>query len=183
MATLQGKIYRRGGNRIETGSPETFAGVWIEHKPVFRAVVRSWDAKHNGRSTQDPLFVPQTARSYEVLVAAQKKISLKDSQMTESTSSRISISKSRNYIVGARSCHGDEEICRGIPEPHLHSRIQNRMALSCRQPCRAAGTGLRLNNRLIPECTAGFNVRHQQGSWHHDGRALRGRSDLCVYEN
>ena len=40
MATLKEKYIGEVGNRIETGSPETFAGIWIEHKPVFRAVVR-----------------------------------------------------------------------------------------------------------------------------------------------
>jgi hypothetical protein len=65
------------GRRIEADSPETFAGIWIEHEPVFRVVVRFvGDAKAQlAKYTQDPLFVPQTApRSYEVLVAAQRDI-------------------------------------------------------------------------------------------------------------
>jgi hypothetical protein len=65
------------GNRIESGSPSTFAGFWIEHKPVFRVVVQFvGDAKAQlARYTQDPLFVPQAApRSYEALVAAQEDI-------------------------------------------------------------------------------------------------------------
>ena len=65
------------GHRIEAGSPETFAGIWIEHKPVFRAVVRFvGDAKAQlAKYTQDPLFVPMTApRSLEVLHAARDDI-------------------------------------------------------------------------------------------------------------
>ena len=65
------------GHRIEADSPRTFAGIWIEHKPVFRAVVRFvGDAKAQlAKYTQDPLFVPQASpRSYEVLIAAQADI-------------------------------------------------------------------------------------------------------------
>ena len=65
------------GHLIETGSPETFAGIWIEHEPVFRVVVRFvGDAKAQlAKYTQDPLFVPETApRPYKLLVEAQNSI-------------------------------------------------------------------------------------------------------------
>lgn len=65
------------GRRIEVNSPKTFAGIYIEHEPVFRVVVKFvGDAKTQlTKYTQDPLFVPQTApRSLEVLLAAQADI-------------------------------------------------------------------------------------------------------------
>lgn len=65
------------GNRIETASPGTFAGIWIEHTPAFRVVVRFvGDPKAQlAKYTQDPLFVPETApRSLEVQIAAQTDI-------------------------------------------------------------------------------------------------------------
>lgn len=65
------------GRRIEVNSPKTFAGIYIEHEPTFRVVVRFvGDAKTQlAKYTHDPLFVPQTApRSLEVLLAAQADI-------------------------------------------------------------------------------------------------------------
>jgi hypothetical protein len=64
-------------NKMEVESPGTFAGLYIEHEPAFRVVVRFvGDARTQvEKYTQDPLFVPQTApRSLEVLLAAQADI-------------------------------------------------------------------------------------------------------------
>jgi hypothetical protein len=65
------------GNRIEAGSPDTFGGIWIEHEPVFRVVVRFvGDAKGQlAKYTQDPLFVAEPApRTYRLLLEAQNTI-------------------------------------------------------------------------------------------------------------
>ena len=149
------------GNRIETGSPETFAGIWIEHKPVFRAVVRFvGDAKAQlAKYTQDPLFVPQTApRSYEVLVAAQEDIAQRLADDGIDFESDIDLKKSeitlwvrdpamvmRKYAVVFRA------------SPFIHVYKTNGFVVPTAMPG-GQELDLRLNNRLIPECTAGFNV-------------------------
>lgn len=63
--------------RISIESPDTFAGLFIEHKPTFRAVVRFvGDASSQlAKYTLDPLFVPQKApRPLELLIATQEHI-------------------------------------------------------------------------------------------------------------
>lgn len=47
------------GRRLETEEPETFAGLWIEHSPVYRVVARFTRAPEEilRRYTRNPLFV------------------------------------------------------------------------------------------------------------------------------
>ena len=149
------------GNRMETGSPETFAGIWIEHKPAFRVVVRFvGDAKAQlAKYTQDPLFVPQTApRSYKVLVAAQTDIAERLAKDGFDFESNIDLKNSgvifyvrnpamvlKKYAVVFRA------------SPFIRVYKSNSFV----EPTAISGgqeLDRTLNHRLVKECTAGFNV-------------------------
>lgn len=61
--------------RMQTERPDTFAGLYIEHRPVYRVVVRfTGDAKGQlAAYSNDPLFVAETApRSLQVLRGTQE---------------------------------------------------------------------------------------------------------------
>lgn len=60
--------------RMQAERPDTFAGLYIEHRPVYRVVVRfTGDAKAQlAAYSDDPLFVAETApRSLQVLRSTQ----------------------------------------------------------------------------------------------------------------
>lgn len=60
--------------RMQTERPDTFAGLYIEHRPAYRVVVRfTGDAQAQlAAYTGDPLYVAQTApRSLQVLRGTQ----------------------------------------------------------------------------------------------------------------
>ena len=63
--------------QLQRELPETFAGLYIEHEPTYRVVVRfTQDAQTQlARYTSDPIFVPETAPySLEFLLSAQEEI-------------------------------------------------------------------------------------------------------------
>ncbi|KRA20371.1 hypothetical protein [Lysobacter sp. Root604] len=63
------------GQRIQAERPDTFAGLYIEHRPTYRVVVRfTGDAKAQlAAYSDDPLFVAETApRSLQILLSTQQ---------------------------------------------------------------------------------------------------------------
>lgn len=149
------------GQQIEEGSPETFAGIWIEHKPVFRVVVRFvGDAKTQlAKYTKDPLFVPQTApRSYEVLVAAQADIADRLAKAGIDFESNIDLKNSEITLYvrdPAMVLRKYAAVFRVSPFIRLYK------SNSFVEPTAMSGgqeLDRTLNHRLVRECTAGFNV-------------------------
>jgi hypothetical protein len=147
--------------RIEAESPTTFAGSWIEHKPVFRVVVRFvGDAKAQlAKYTQDPLFVPQTApRSYEVLVAAQADIADRLAKDGIDFESNIDLMNSEITLYvrdPAMVLRKFAVVFRASPFIRLYK------SNSFVEPTAISGgqeLDLTINNHLVKKCTAGFNV-------------------------
>ena len=149
------------GNRIETGSPETFAGIWIEHEPVFRAVVRFvGDAKAQlAKYTQDPLFVPQTApRSYEVLIAAQADIADRLAKDGIDFESGIDLKKSEVTLYVRDPAMVLKKFAAAFrASPFIRVYKSNSFVVPTAM---SGGQELdrTINRRLVRECTAGFNV-------------------------
>jgi hypothetical protein len=64
-------------NQLQRELPGTFAGLYIEHEPSYRVVVKfTKDAKENlARYTSDPIFIAETApHSLEFLIGAQDEL-------------------------------------------------------------------------------------------------------------
>jgi hypothetical protein len=63
--------------RLQKELPDSFAGLWMEHYPTFKVVVRfTGDARAQlARYTKDPRYVAQSApRSLEFLLATQQEM-------------------------------------------------------------------------------------------------------------
>jgi hypothetical protein len=149
------------GHRIETGSPETFAGIWIEHKPVFRAVVRFvGDAKAQlSKYTQDPLFVPQVApRSYEVLVAVQADIAQRLANDGIDFESDIDIKKSEITLYVRDPALVLKKYALVFRVSPFIRVYKTNTSVELTAMSGGQELDLTLNHRLVRECTAGFNV-------------------------
>ena len=148
------------GRRIETSSPETFAGIYIEHQPVYRVVVRFvGDAKAQlEKYTQDPLFVPMSApRSLEVMRAAQEDMVEQLRKNGIEYLSQIDLRNSEVVLFVRDPARVMREFALALKvSPFIRVRKTNGFIDTT-----AISGGRRVNSTggsAIPSCTTGFNV-------------------------
>jgi hypothetical protein len=141
------------------GSPDTFAGLYIEHEPVYRVVVMFvGDARSQFSDyTLDPLFVPKSApRSLELLESVQKEIGVQLARANIEFVSGIDVKNSRIDL----SVKNPQEVAKRLAKLiSVANFIRIRKGTGRIETTAITGGGRIKGPRLDPRfSTSGFNV-------------------------
>jgi hypothetical protein len=143
--------------RLESDEAATFGGLYIEHKPAFRVVVKftANGAATLGRYTQDPLFVPEAATvSFKEMADAQRTVYDLLKKAGIESSSRVDVIKStvEFYVADPAAV----QLLQSTGALQLPAFVTLHRALSMDPTMEATVEGGRpLSGR---RCTSGFTV-------------------------
>ncbi|MCW4453877.1 S1 family peptidase [Flavobacterium sp. MXW15] len=146
----------RLGQQLEREQPETFAGLYIEHRPEFRVVVQfTGDAQAElGAYTRDPTFVARSApRSLELLLAVQAEVAEQLQKAGLEFESGLDIKNSEINVYVLDPASTSRHLARllsvaGFVKVHKTTGFPQTTALT---------GGHQLTGAVI-SCTSGFNV-------------------------
>ncbi|MBH1485843.1 S1 family peptidase [Stenotrophomonas geniculata] len=148
---------------IESKSPDTFAGLYIQHSPRFRVVVRfTGNAETQlSRFTNDPIYVAEQApRSLELLLAVQDEIAAQLSARKINFETGIDIRKSEVNLLTDDPQAASSALAKLIRSTNFINliKVQGRIT-----PTALLGGSHVNGHPVIPgvsqNCTTGFNVK------------------------
>ncbi len=144
--------------RLQREKPETFAGLYIEHSPEFRIVVRfTGDASRQlSAYTKDRLYVAETApRSLELLRATQEEVS---DQLVKAGIEFAATINTKSSIVEVYVRDPDAVRARLSKLLSVADFIHIKETTGFIEPTNTVAGGRRLEGYQQQLCTAGFNV-------------------------
>ncbi|WP_408950201.1 S1 family peptidase [Lysobacter sp. Hz 25] len=142
--------------RLQRELPDTFAGLYIEHQPTYRVVVRFTKTPKAllSRYTQDPLFVAQLApRPLELLRGAQEELAAQLSQSGVAFESGLDLKTSQVNLFVLDTATASKRLS-GLMAVADYIKLHKVPALMT--PTAIVG-GSRVDGATL-RCTTGFNV-------------------------
>ncbi len=142
--------------RLAREQPDTFAGLYIEHDPEFRVVVRFTGdaAKQLAKYTKDPVFVAENApRSLELLRATQEEIGVQLTSAKMDFASEVDVRTSSLIVYVLDPDHAGEVLSKLLGAVDFVTIKETPGFIQTTNV-----SGGRLLEGATQSCTSGFNV-------------------------